>query len=75
MSLFHLKGLKRLPQNLKFVPYLENLVNFNLEFRSSRYSNSPKVSCLGMNPGIGWNPDLEESCLPEYNEYEADIFT
>ena len=28
-----------------------------------------------MNPGRGWNPDLEESCLLEYNEYEAENFT
>ena len=28
-----------------------------------------------MNPGRGWNPDLEESYLPEYREYEADTFT
>ena len=28
-----------------------------------------------MNPGRGWNPDLEESYLPEYREYEAETFT
>ena len=33
------------------------------------------MSCLGINPGRGWNPDLEESYLPEYREYEAEIFT
>ena len=33
------------------------------------------MSCLGMNLGRGWNPDLEESYLPEYREYEADTFT
>ena len=28
-----------------------------------------------MNPGRGWNPDFEESYLPEYREYEAKNFT
>ena len=28
-----------------------------------------------MNPGRGWNPDLEESYLQEYSEVEAEIFT
>ena len=28
-----------------------------------------------MNPGRGWNHDLEESYLPKYREYEAKIFT
>ena len=28
-----------------------------------------------MNPGRGWNPDLEESYLPEYSEWEAENFT
>ena len=27
-----------------------------------------------MNLGRGWNPDLEESYLPEYNESKAEIF-
>ena len=27
-----------------------------------------------MNSGRGWNPDLEESYLPEYSKSEADIF-
>ena len=27
-----------------------------------------------MNPGRGWNPDLEESYLLEYTESEAEIF-
>ena len=33
------------------------------------------MSCLGINLGRGWNPDLEESYLPEYSESEADTFT
>ena len=28
-----------------------------------------------MNPGRGWNPDVEESYLPGYSESEAIIFT
>ena len=28
-----------------------------------------------MNRGTGWNPNLEESHLPEYSESEAEIFT
>ena len=28
-----------------------------------------------MNPGRGWNPDLEESYLQEYREYNAEMFT
>ena len=42
---------------------------------SPRYSNSPHVSCLGMNPGRGYNPNLEGSYLPKYSEYEADVWT
>ena len=51
---------------------MEYLTKFHLEIRSPRYRNFPSVSYLGMNPGRGWNPDLEESYLPEYSEYEAD---
>ena len=43
--------------------------------RNRRYSNSPKVSFLGMNPGLGWKPDLEESYLREYSDYQATKFT
>ena len=75
MSLFHLRGLKHLPQNVPSVPYMEHLVKFNLDLRNRRYIKSPKVSCLGMNPRLGWKPDLEESYLPEYSDYEATKFT
>ena len=27
-----------------------------------------------MNPGRGWNPELEESYIPEYSESEAETF-
>ena len=75
MSLFHLQGLKLLPQKVPSVPFLKHLEKFHLDLSSPRYSNSPKVSCLGMNLGIGWNPDLEESYFPEYSESEAETFT
>ena len=70
MSLFHLRGLKHLPQKSNFVPFLEQLHKFHLDLCSSRYSNSPQVSCLGRNPGRGWNPNLEESYLLEYSYCE-----
>ena len=28
-----------------------------------------------MNPGRGWNHDLEESYIPKYNEFDAEMFT
>ena len=28
-----------------------------------------------MNPGRGWNPDLEESYLPKYSESKTETFT
>ena len=42
---------------------------------SPRYSNSPQVSCLGMNLRRGWNPNLVGSYLPEYRECEAEFWT
>ena len=56
------------------MPYLENLHKFHLDLVSQGYSYSPQVSCLEMNPGRGWNPDLEESYLLEYSEYEAEFW-
>ena len=32
------------------------------------------MSCLGMNSGRGWNPNLEGSYIQEYSEYEADVW-
>ena len=32
------------------------------------------MSCLGINRGRGWNPDLEESYLPEYSESKAEMY-
>ena len=75
IPLFHLQGLKILPKKLKFAPFLEHLEKFQLDLRSLRYSNSPQVSCLGRNPGRGWNPNLEESYLLEYRESEAETWT
>ena len=53
---------------------MEHFTKFHLDLRIPRYINSPKVSCLGMNPGIGWNLDLKESYLPEYSKSEAKTF-
>ena len=71
MSLFHHQGLKILTNVL----YLENSTKFYLDLCSPSYRNSPLVSYLGMNPGRGWNPDLEESYLPEYSESEVELVT
>ena len=75
MSLFHIRGMKILTHKLKFVPYLKHLVKFHLDLHSMRYINSPKVSCLGMNPRICWKHDLEESYLLEYSESKVGMFT
>ena len=75
MSLVNLQDLKLLPQKLKSVPFIEHLDKFHLDLYILRYSNSPQVSCLGMNPGRGWNHDLEESYLLEYSEFDAETFT
>ena len=74
MSLFHLLGLKIKPQKVQSVPFLEQLHKFHLDIFIARYGNSPHVSCLGMNRGRGWNPNLEGSYLPEYSEFEADFW-
>ena len=71
MSLFHLLDLKLRTHKLQFVPFLEHLQKFHLDLFSPRYSNSPQVSCLGMNPGRGWNPNLEGSYRQEYSESEV----
>ena len=74
VSLFHLRGLKLLPQKVQSVPFVEHLKKFHLDICSPRYSNSPQVSCLGMNLGRGWNPNLEGSYLQEYSESEAELW-
>ena len=75
MSLFHIQGLKPVPQKSKSIPFLEHLDKFNLDLCSQIYNNSPHVSCLGMNTGRGWNPNWDGSYLPEYSEYEAETWT
>ena len=75
MSLFHLLRLKIGPQKLQSVIVLYNLYKFHLELCIPRYINSPQVSCLGMNPGRSWNPNLEGSYIPEYSESEAEFWT
>ena len=53
MTLFHIMVLKIRPQKLNSVPFLEHLHKFHLDLCIPRYSSSPQVSCLGMNPGRG----------------------
>ena len=67
--------LKFGPPKLQSVLFLEHLQEFNLDLCSPSYSNFPQVSCLGMNSGRGWNPNLEGSYLPKYREYEAKFWT
>ena len=74
---------KSQPRSLKFyfyeernsMPFQEHLEKFHLDLCISRDRNSPQVSCLGRNPWRGWNPNLEESYLLEYREYEAENWT
>ena len=75
MLLSQLWGLKLLPHKVNSMPILEHLPKFYLDLRSPRYNNSPQVAFLGMDPGRRWNPNLEESYLIEYSEYEAETWT
>ena len=75
VSLVHLLSLKFGPPKLKSIPFLENFQEFHLDLYSPSYSNSSQVSCLKMNSERGWNPNLEGSYLPEYTEYEAEVWT
>ena len=75
MSLFQILGLKHRSMKVKSIPFLTHLHKFILDLCSPRYGNSPQVSCLWMNPRRGWNPELEESYLPEYSESEVESFT
>ena len=75
VSLFHLLVLNFIPHKLNSMIFLENLHKFHLDLCSPRYSNSPQVSCLRMNFGRGWNPNVESSYLLEYSEYESDFWT
>ena len=42
-----------------------------MDLCSSRYCRYPQMSCLGMNSGRGWNPNLERSYLLEYRESDS----
>ena len=75
VSLLHHRVLKLGPLKLNFVLFLEHLQEFHLEVCIPSYRNSPQVSCLGMNSGKGWNPNLEGSYLPRYSEYEVNFWT
>ena len=55
--------------------FLKHLHKFHLDLCSPIYSNSPQVSCLGMNPGRGWNSNLEGSYLVDYSKSEAEFWT
>ena len=74
MSLVHLLSLIFGPLKLHSVPFLENLQEFHFHLGIQSYSNSPQMSCLGMNSGRGWNPNLEGSYLLEYSEYKAEFW-
>ena len=63
VSLFHILGLNLRPKKVQSIPFLEHLHKFNLDLCGPRYRNSPQVSCLGMNLGRCWNPNLEGSYL------------
>ena len=55
--------------------FMQHLEKLNFDLCSPRYSNSPQVSYLGMNPRRGWNPNLEGSYILEYSESEAEFWT
>ena len=74
VSLAHILSKKCGPQKLHSIPFLEHFHKFHLDLCSPRYSNSPQVSCLWMNSGRGWNPNVEGSYHPEYRESEADFW-
>ena len=63
MSLFHILGLKRRPQNVAAIHFLKHLQEFHLDLCSPIYSNSPQVSCLGMNSGKCLNHNFKGSYL------------
>ena len=75
VSLVDLLSLIFGPPKSKSVPFLEHLQEFHLDLCSPRYFNYPQVSCLWMNSGRGWNPNVEGSYLPENSEYEAKFGT
>ena len=70
VSLVHLLSLIFTPTKLDSVKFLEHLQEFHLDLCIPIYCNSPQVSCLGMNSGRGWNPNLERTYLLEYSESE-----
>ena len=75
VSLVHILSLIFGPPKFQSVPFMEHLQEFHLDLCSSRYCRSPQMSCLGMNSGRGWNPNLERSYLLEYSESESDVWT
>ena len=75
MSLVHLLSLKFRKPKVQSMPFLEHLQEFHLDLCSPIYCNSSQVSCLGMNSGRGWNPNLERTYILEYREYEDEFRT
>ena len=75
MSLVDLLSLIFRSPKLKSVPFLKHLHEFHLDLCSPWYGNSLQVSCLGMNSGRGWNPNMEGSYLPKYGESGAKFWT
>ena len=74
VSLVHLQVLKFGSKKLEAMLFLENLQEFHLDLCIPIYCNYPQVSCLGMNSGRGWNPNLERTNLLEYSEYEDEFW-
>ena len=55
--------------------YLKHLAKFYLDLPSMVYINFPYVTCLILDSKGGWNPNLEESYLLKYREYEVETHT
>ena len=57
------------------IPCRQNLAKFYLDLPSMVYINFPYVTCLILDSKGGWNPNLEESYLLKYREYEGENST
>ena len=74
VSLAHPLSLIFRTPKVQSVQFMEHLQKFYLDLCSPIYFNSPQVSCLRMNSGRGWNPNLEGSYLLENSEPEAEFW-
>ena len=70
----HLLSLKFGPNKVQSDPFLEHLPKIHSDLFIPRYSDSPQVSCLWMNFGREWNPNLKGSYLLEYRKYEVEFW-